>query len=150
MAFNIILQTNSSEKNYLDKSLKNILTVSGILRDETSIVDPVLMIECNLSDVARCNYLTVSEFKRSYFVNDIVSVNNRMVEFHCHVDVLSSFAGYIRDNTALIKKQENLWNLYLNDGTFKIYQNPFVLTHPFPSGFNTQEFVLAVAGSSGQ
>ena len=65
----------------------------------------------------------------------------------CHVDALTSFANDIKANTAIIKRNENKWNLYLNDGTFKIYQNPDVLTKEFPSGFNAQEFILAVAGS---
>lgn len=147
MAFNIELQRNNSENNRVSKSISNIMTVSGVLKEETSIIDPVIKIECNLSDVTQCNYLTIAAFGRSYFVNDIRSIRNGLVEFTCHVDVLSSFASQILANTAIIRKQENAWNLYLNDGSFKIYQNPNVLTKAFPSGFDTQEFVLAVAGS---
>ena len=145
MAFNITLQTNTSEDNKLDKTLTNIMTVSGELKEDTSIIDPVIRIECNLASVTGCNYMTVPTFGRSYFVNNIRSVRTGLVEFSCHVDVLSSFKSQIRSNRAIVKKQENNWNLYLNDGTFKVYQNPMVLTKAFPSGFTTQEFVLAVA-----
>lgn len=147
MAFNISLQINTSEREKLSKTLNDIIIVSGVLKEETSIVDPVIMIECDLNAVKNCNYMTVPAFGRSYFVNNIRSIRNGLVEFSCHVDVLSSFASQIRANTAIIRKQENDWNLYLNDGSFKIYQNPNVLTKAFPSGFTTQEFVLAVAGS---
>lgn len=147
MAFNITLQINSSEKNKLDKTIADIATVSGVLKEDTSIIDPVIKIECNLSDYVNCNYITIPEFGRKYFVNNIRSVRNGLVEFSCHVDVLSSFADSIRSNKAIIRRQENNWNLYLNDGTFKVYQNPMVLTKAFPSGFTKQEFVLAVAGS---
>lgn len=147
MAFNITLQINSSEKNKLDKTIADIATVSGVLKEDTSIIDPVIKIECNLSDYVNCNYITIPEFGRKYFVNNIRSVRNGLVEFSCHVDVLSSFADSIRSNKAIIRRQENKWNLYLNDGTFKVYQNPMVLTKAFPSGFTQQEFVLAVAGS---
>ena len=147
MAFTIKLQRNNSERERLTKDIDDISTVSGVLKEETSIIDPVIKIECDLSDFVNCNYMTIPAFGRSYFVNNIRSIHNGLVEFACHVDVLSSFAGQIRSNTAIIKKQENEWNLYLNDGTFKVYQNPNVLTKAFPSGFTTQEFVLAVAGS---
>lgn len=147
MAFNIVLQTNNSEPNRLTKSISDIITVSGVLKEETSIIDPIIKIECDLSTVTGCNYLSIPTFGRSYFVNNIRSVRNGLVEFSCHVDVLSSFADGIRSNTAIVKRQENKWNLYLNDGSFKVYQNPNVLTKAFPSGFTTQEFVLAVAGS---
>lgn len=147
MAFNISLQISSSERKQLTKSIQTITTVSGVLKDETSIIDPIIMIECNLADVTQCNYMTIPVFGRSYFVNNIRSIRNGLVEFSCHSDVLSSFATQIRANRAIIRRQQNAWNLYLNDGSFKIYQNPNVLTKAFPSGFSTQEFVLAVAGS---
>ena len=147
MAFNIILQRNNSELNRVIKSIDNIMTVSGTLKEETSIIDPIIKIECNIADVKGCNYISVPEFGRSYFVNNIRSIRNGLVEFSCHVDVLSTYAEQIKNNTGIIKRQENEWNLYLNDGTFKVYQNPNVLTKAFPSGFTAQEFVLAVAGS---
>lgn len=147
MAFNVTLQRNNSERNKLTKDISEILTVSGELKTETSIIDPVIIIECDLSAVTGCNYISIPAFGRSYFVNNIRSIRNGLVEFSCHVDVLSTFASQIRDNTGIVRKQENNWNLYLNDGSFKIYQNPNVLTKAFPSGFTTQEFVLAVAGS---
>lgn len=147
MAFNISLQRNNSERNRVTKDVENIMTVSGELKTETSVVDPVILIECDLSAVTGCNYVSIPTFGRSYFVNNIRSIRSGLVEFSCHVDVLSSFAAQIKQNTAIIRKQENNWNLYLNDGSFKIYQNPNVLTKAFPSGFTTQEFVLAVAGS---
>ena len=147
MAFNIILQRNNSELNRVTKSIDNIMTVSGTLKEETSIIDPIIKIECNIADVKGCNYISVPEFGRSYFVDNIRSIRNGLVEFSCHVDVLSTYAEQIKNNTGIIKRQENEWNLYLNDGTFKVYQNPNVLTKAFPSGFTAQEFVLAVAGS---
>lgn len=147
MAFNIVLMTNKSEPNRLTKSVSTISTVSGVLKEETSIIDPIIKIECDLSTVTGCNYISIPTFGRFYFVNNIRSIRNGLVEFSCHCDVLSSFASSIRGNSAIIKRQENKWNLYLNDGSLKIYQNPNVLTRAFPSGFTTQEFVLAVAGS---
>ena len=147
MAFNIVLQRNNSEMNKVSKSIKDIITVSGVLKEETSIIDPVIKIECDLADVTDCNYLSIPSFGRSYFITNIRSIRNGLVEFSCHVDVLSTYADGIKSNTAIVKRQENSWNLYLNDGSFKVYQNPMVLTKAFPSGFTTQELVLAVAGS---
>ena len=147
MGFSIDLQTNASEKNKLDKDLTTIATITGTLKAETSIIDPIILIEGDLSNYIGCNYMTISSFGRSYFVNNIRSIRTNLFEISAHVDVLSSFAKGIRSNSAIVRRQENKWNLYLNDGTFKVYQNPNVLTKAFPSGFTKQEFVLAVAGS---
>lgn len=147
MSFDIVLMRNNSEKNRLTKDTETIMTVSGVLREKTSIIDPVIKIECGVVPIISCNYLSIPIFGRKYFVNDIRSIRNNLFEFSCHVDVLSTYADAIRENTGIVKRQEKVWNLYLNDGTFKVYQNPNVLTRAFPSGFTTQEFVLAVAGS---
>ena len=147
MAFNILIQRNNSENNRVTKDVTLLSTIEGTLRQETSIIDPVFIIAGDLDDYVGVNYCTVDSFGRSYFVNNIRSVRSGLIELTCHVDVLSSFAQQIRANTAIIRRQENQWNLYLNDGTFRVYQNPTVLTKAFPSGFTTQEFVFAVAGS---
>ena len=146
MAFSIHLMVNTSSKEVLDKQTSTIRTVTGTLREGTSIVDPVIKIEGDLSEFTKCNYMYIPEFGRYYYVTDIKSVINNIVEFSAHVDVLNTYKDQIRSNVAIIHRQENDWNLYLNDGVFKVYQNPMVLTKAFPSGFTTQEFVLAVAG----
>ena len=101
MSFEITLQRNNSEPIRMDKSTDVIATYSGTLKEGTSIIDPIIKIECNISNVRRCNYLTIPTFGRSYFVKDIRSVINNIVEFTCHVDVLSTYASEIRKNTGI-------------------------------------------------
>lgn len=146
MAFSITLQTCTSEKNKVQKTLTDIATLSGTLRAETSIIDPVITIEGDLALYTGCNYLTIPSFGRSYFVQNIRSIRNGLFEISAHVDVLSSYGDQLMEQQAIIRRQENDWNLYLNDGVFKVYQDPIVLTMPFPSGFSGPEFVLAIAG----
>ena len=143
---NLVLQINNSEKNRLDKSITDITSLTGTLRDETSIIDPVIIIEGDLSSYVNCNYMTISDFNRSYFVNNIRSIRNDLFEISAHVDVLSTYKSQIRQNSAIIARQEKKWNLYLNDGVFKTYQNPFIVTKAFPSGFTEQHFIFSVAG----
>lgn len=142
------VQINSSEKIALTKNITTVLTLTGTLRDTSSIINPVIRIEGDISQVIKCNYLTIPEFGRSYFITNITSIRNGLYEISAHVDVLSTYASEIRANKGITRKQENNWNLYINDGTLMQYQNPQVITKAFPSGFNTMEFVLAVAGSS--
>lgn len=148
MSFNILIQTSSSEKNRLDKTLTTLATLTGTLRSDTSVIDPVFQIEGDLSSYISANYCTVEAFGRSYFINNIRSVRNNLFEIACHVDVLSSFKTQIRTNRAIIHKSERNWNLYLNDGSLKTYQDPIIYTKEFSSGFSgTEYYVLGVAGS---
>ena len=145
--FNITLQVNNSEKERLDKNITDIATISGTLREKTSLIDPVIVIEGDLSNYVNCNYMTIPAFNRSYFINNITSVSNNLFEISAHVDVLTTYKTQIRTNDAIIARQEKKWNLYLNDGVFKTYQNPYIVTKAFPSGFTSQHFVFSVAGN---
>lgn len=143
----ITIQYNASESNRLDKDLTTFATLTGTIKTDTSITDPIILVEIDPATVTGANYLTIAEFGRSYFINDIRVVRNSLVEITCHVDVLTSFKSQIRAQTAIIGKSETDWNLYLNDGSFRTYQNPLIQTKTFPSGFSGTELILAVAGN---
>lgn len=138
---------NASEKNKLTKSFTLLTSLTGEMVNESSVTDPVLLIQ-NLTDsvVANMNYAEIVEFNRKYFITDIVHVRQNLYRVTLHVDVLSTYAEQIKNHSAVVSRQENKWNLYLDDGVFKTYQNPQIITKAFPSGFTTQNFVLAVAG----
>lgn len=138
---------NSSEVNKLDKDLTPILELDGTLRDATSITDPVIIFEYSGSELPKFNYVYIPLFNRYYFVNALDSIRNGLYSFSCHCDVLTTYKNEIRTNTAIIRRQENRWNMYLDDGIFKTYQNPHIKTIYFHNGFTqANEFVLAVAG----
>ena len=152
MAFEIKFQKTSSMNNKIGKDITDVLTLTGALRDETSVLDPVILIELVENDITEkqffaCNYCTISRFNRKYFITDMRSIRNNLVEVHCHVDVLETYAEDIKDLNAIIRRQEKKWNLYLDDGVFQTYQNPQIITKEFPSGFSNETIILAVAGS---
>lgn len=150
-AFGIDIQRNNSENNKLHKSIDTLLHVTGTLKASTSIIDPTFIIACDLEAVTGANYISVPVFGRSYYIKDIVSYANGLVGFSCHVDALSSFAAEIEANKGIVRRGESrdTYNLYINDGSLVSYQNPYVLTEPFPSGFTGASFVLATAGHAG-
>ena len=150
MSFPVVLYTNQSATNVVNKKLVQLTTLTGTLRASSSIIDPVILFEGNSPFISpQCNYLYVGQFGRYYYVNNIVSQYNNLVEVHCHVDVLMSFSEQIKEQTAVVARQEREYNLMLDDGFFMCYQNPKLQTKLFsnPTPFETQEFVLVVAGS---
>lgn len=150
MSFSIVLQQNKSEHIQVNKELETISTITGVLRESSTIIDPVFLVETSLESVSSVNYITIPEFKRSYFVNNITLVRTGLVEFACHVDVLSSFADEIKSNTGIVRRQEKsgVFNLYLDDGSLKAYANPHVMSLAFPTGFNGASFIFAIAGAA--
>lgn len=144
--FSVVIQRNNSEVSHVTKSLTDLVTFTGRLRESCSITDPIILFESDLTSFAGANYMTIASFGRSYFINEIVSVGANLVEVHAHVDVLSSFAAEIKANTGIVLRQAHDWNLYLADDVIRCYNNPIIHTMEFPSGFSGSSYVLLIAG----
>ena len=151
MSFNITFSTNSSPVNKVDKNIVTVITVNGTLRDGASILNPEVEIETSLTEsmVGAINYAYIEVFNRYYFVTDIKTDINGLWVVSMHVDVLMTYKDNIRQQNAVVARQESTYNMYLDDGWFMAYQNPHIQTKLFsnPTPFETQEFVLILAGS---
>ena len=151
MSFNIVFSTNSSPVNRIDKDLTTVITVTGTLRDGVSILNPEIEIESGLTEdlVGTINYAYIEVFNRYYFVTDIKTEINGLWIVSMHVDVLMTYKDEIREQNAVVARQEETYNMYLDDGWFMAYQDPYIQTKLFsnPTPFETQEFVLVIAGS---
>lgn len=141
----IILYQNTSPANMVNKSLTQVGVLEGILRAPTSIINPVISIE--YANPAGFNYIYIQEFGRYYFVNGISIESDKLLVFSAHVDVLKTYASAIPNFDAVVKRNENKFNLYLDDGIFKAYQNTKHKVIQFPYGFTEYSYILALAGN---
>lgn len=149
MAFTIELIKNSSPANYVNKSLTTLANLSGTLKEECSVENPVILLELDDTDfLSSLNYVYIFEFRRYYFVKDVRLIRNNLWAVTLHVDVLMSWRNKLKSNKGVVKRQAEKWNLYLDDGTFKAYQDPLIKTIDFPNSFSGSHFMLAVAGAS--
>ena len=143
---NLKLYTNLNDKNVVDKVLYHNADITGTLREDCSIINPVLKVEgLTSTQLKECNYCYIPDFGRYYYINNIIC-KGKLYELNCHVDVLMSFKDSIRDNTAVISRQANNYNLYLQDGIFKTYANPHMQVIQFGDGFSDFNFIFSVAG----
>lgn len=146
MSLTIKIQRNKSDKDVCNKVIEDLLVLTGALREETSIVNPVILIETNDTNVFKANYLTIDDFGRHYYIKNIDIVRTGLIRISAHVDVLMTYKDQIKQCQCIVAKQENKYNLYLDDGTFRYYNNPQVVTKEFPEGFHTFGYSLVMAG----
>lgn len=152
MSFTIHFMQTSSATNVVNKEFSRAgIDLLGTLRTGSSLLDPVIIVEANAPGFQAngYNYCHIEEFGRYYYITNIISTNQTLWEIHCHVDVLMSYKEQIGAQTAIVARQESQYNLMLDDGVFMCYQNPKIQTKTFSvdAPFETQEFVLVVAGS---
>lgn len=141
----IILYYNDSEKIKLDKELTQIGTIEGRLFQNTSITKPSIMFDLDTT-VFSANYLYIPQFNRYYFITDVVNVSANKWQIQARVDVLTSFKSAIRENTAIIERQENEYNLYLDDKYYRAYQNEDIQYKKFSGSLPSDKYILVVNG----
>lgn len=149
MQINLFICT--AEKNRVDKSgfISNRFAIDGVIKNKTSVIDIVVTIQKNNPTYYNYNYMYVELFKRWYFITDIININGNMWEIHATCDVLYSFAYDIKNSYAIIDKSENeeISNLYFDDGSFIMDTRKDIELKPFSSGFNeTGSYILICAG----
>lgn len=144
---NIQFYRNKSENNRLNKDIQQLYEYSGNFKEDTSIINPSILIEQPINLIGGSNYMHIESLGRYYYITDMVSVSYNLTEIQAHVDVLMSFANQIKANGGIVKRSQTDWNLYLNDGSFKVYQYRTYSTYQFPNAFPADnDLVLAVAG----
>lgn len=144
MAFTVSFGTTSSEKRQLDKSVSYSASLTGVLRNNTGVVNPTILVEANVSTIAGCNYMSIPTFGRLYFITEIVSISDDLCEVSGHCDVLSTYKTGIRGNSAIIGRssQQGNWNLYLNDPMLKVNSKSEIITKKGWSSFPKDQFSL--------
>lgn len=147
--FTIQIYRNMSSNNTISKDIRPYGQVTGELTAECSILNPTIIIEYPNTDIMKSNYIYIEEFGRYYYITDITTMVNGLYVINCAVDVLMSYKEKIKAQTVIVQKAESAgaYNTYLDDGTFRVYQNAKIATQYFPNGFTNPSFILCVAGS---
>ena len=139
---------NSSPVEKIGKNLDAGTEFTCDLKADTSVLKPTLVLQ-SASSLAGFNYMYIPDFNRYYFIDDIVSKNNVIWEVSGHVDVLETYKADILKQSAVISRQQNKYNLYLNDPDFRTYNNDIIQTKSFTVGDFSKNltYVLVVNGS---
>lgn len=147
-----LLKTNDPN-NKVVKSYREVATINGVLKNNTSVINPVITIDATAvnwgnDNVFTPNYAYIAAFGRYYHIKDIKSISNDLFEISLHVDVLMSWSAGLLASPCIASRNQNNFNLYLNDPNYKCFQNDYVLITKATGGFDTATscFVLTIFG----
>ena len=144
------LYYNKSDERKLNKDLETVATYNGYLKNECSIQNPTVFIEgaFNIGNNINANYMFLPDYRRYYYITDITQVRANLVKISGRVDVLMSFKDEIQNSIGIVRKQERNYNLFLDDGSLKVYQDKLIICKEFPNGFpkENDHFILVTAG----
>lgn len=142
----ITLYVNNSDKKQIGKTLTDNLVITGSLRDESSITEPNILIE--LENPSIYNYVYIPQFKRYYFIEDIISVRSNIWLLKLSVDVLESFKNDILDLDVILRSTEQTGlTRYMSSNVWQNTVKETTTIKQFPLGLSEfGEFVLITAG----
>lgn len=134
MSFVVQGYNNTSAPNKMVKNLTANGTFTGVLKGPCDILNPVIMID-SATYPENLNYAYIEQFKRYYFVTDIICEINGLYTLQMQVDPLTTYRQSISGKTAVIARQENSFDLYIPDADFKVEQRTRTQRIEFPNSF---------------
>lgn len=147
MSLTVTFKKCISPVNKLTKSFDSTTQeFSVVFKESTDIFKPTFIIQTDAS-LWLFNYIdATSSLGRKYFITDVRSVGNNRYEVDAKTDVLSTWESEIKSNTAVIRRQEKLFNLYLDDPEFHVYNYEKIQTYKFPTNVFTKDlrYILVV------
>lgn len=148
MAFTISLYKTASENNRVVKTLTSGKEMSGELRNQTSVLNPSIMIE-SADNISTYNYAYIPEFGRYYYISDITSVRTSCWIISLRCDVLMSYSAQIKALRPIIEREEVGQSSGLIDSDMPININKKVQKYYFPKGFTKDiQYVLTTSGGA--
>lgn len=121
------------------------------LKDDTSIIEPSILIvkeaAQSYTDLLAYNYAYIADFGRYYFVRNVISVSNVMVEFILEVDALASFKSEVGSANEYVLRSASSYdgdivdNLYPTKGNTDLMIGSF---SPASSKFDTGKITYIV------
>lgn len=139
----ITLYVNGSENIMLDKVLSNDNSKTISVKEPISLITPKILLN---GDYTSYNYMYM--LGRYYFVYPTM-LPGGITQIDAKCDVLMTYKNEIRSHTAVIERNAQVYNKYLNDVSFKTYAYKNTRTLKFPTGFSkTLNWILVTIGGA--
>lgn len=141
---NLIAYSTKNPYNVINKELTQISTYEIKIKKESSIINPVIMIESD--SFIDFNYCYIDNFNRYYFVNDVEVFPNNIFYLTLSIDVLESFKSDILASYGYIAKQTNYNSFYNSNYASEITKTNWVYTSNITLPDTTTNVLVTIGG----
>lgn len=130
----IYFYNNHSPANVVDKQLDNETIISGTLKQDIEILNPVITINKQLFDY---NYCYIPRFKRYYFIKEQKLDTKNLIRIFLHIDVLKTYGNLIKQSSGQVEVNNSRGNGYINNTPLYDvrynYREKLIFDNPFNS-----------------
>ena len=149
--------TCSDDPRKINKTFSGSASPTVNIKDGCSIENPIFILDYN-SSYAGYNYCYYADFKRYYYINDIIMQPGGRAELHCAVDPLMSFKTAINALTCYVSRigDASQRAAFMSDPSFPISNEAYTKILHFNGGVNftanaesQKQYILTVIGGPG-
>lgn len=151
---NATFYNNASDPRTINKNISSVVSYSALQwKSDTSILNPSFITGYDVK-LLTANYVYVSTLSRYYFIVDITVLAAKQILIQCKCDVLQTYRTQILALPVIVKRQENKYNLYMDDDKFIVKNTRQMVSKqinssafsPSTANSGTANFVLSIAG----
>lgn len=138
----------TSDRREIYKNLTSQATITNvILKDSTNVSDPTLIMARGTELPDTVNYFYIPDLGRYYYKTGIDTAEQRLM-VHLHVDVLESKRAQLLNQSAVIDRSYNKFNIYQVDSDMPMRNDADITVKLFPNGFTEESWLLVTTGGS--
>lgn len=141
----IKLYKTTSDPKAVTKVLTDEIVINAIAREPLNVVNPVITYDGDNTTIAGYNYAYIDDWARYYFMeiqNESYNINSLILRS----DVLTTAKPWLISRPAVIRRNERLYNSYLNDPKFNSYAFANIVTRKFPTPIESDSIILMTVG----
>ena len=94
----------TDSQDTINKTMVDGLDIEVKLKSDFNILNPDVLLLIDNADVRNYNYLSIPEFGRFYFVDNVTNINNRMFRLTCSCDVLETYKNEVFASSGIYQR----------------------------------------------
>lgn len=137
---NIYFYSTKSENNRLEKVLENKTLLSGTMKNDIDLINPVLQVCTNLMQF---NYCYIPSLSRYYFIDKVEITRTHLYTLYLKIDVLQTYKEQIKNLKVVLSGSKS--NPYYKNYIDGVDVRTDYTTHQFENNFEENGEVILVA-----
>lgn len=139
----IKLYKNLSDNRTLNKKLSDMIEIEGTLKNPLNLMDIIFTLNYEaINNYDEYNYCEINGIY--YFITNKALINNSLITFNLHIDVLMTYKDLIKDIPCIVARNENKYNAYFHDSELNQYSYKAIQTKLFTNNdvFSGNSFLV--------
>lgn len=129
-ALSITFYTFDGDPKVANKTLNTVGSASGTFRASVDVLRPSFIVSSEA--VGEANYCYIEGLGRYYYITGKEKVTSALTRLDLYTDVRQSFYAELIANKGIVKRQENNYDMYLNDDAIPIGAKKTVSVYTYP------------------